>query len=161
MLGIGQETICCHVCSADIKLKKGAPPPAVCPVCGTDLANPAAETVRGCIQCEHIKGFLGIAPGELYLTTRRVFWLKRVNPTDGGYSGTDAVLKMAANAKGKGEGELKVNVPLEDVDHVVDCKKGLRRGVTLHTKSGQSYNFFFPNLGNTQPLKDMLAPWVR
>ena len=162
MLDMFQKSEYCHVCNAKIKVKKNESP-SVCQVCGADLANPAAETVRDSVECEHIKGFFGIAPGELYLTTRRLFWVNKVKTPEGGegYNSTDSVLKLAAMAKGKGEGEMKVNVPLDNIGKVEECRKGLRRGVTVHTKSGESYNFFFPNLGNPQKLKDLLAPYIK
>jgi hypothetical protein len=93
------------------------------------------EVIHNNIECEHFKGTFGIGDGELVITNMRVIWKTNRD-------------------------KVTVNIPLSDVGRTFDCKKGLRKGVTLQTKSGEAYNFFIPNLGNPQILKDILAPYA-
>ena len=130
----------CYLCNGGFKVGKNEPPPSACPVCGADLANPSFETINNSIACEHIKGTLGTGDGSLFITNKRVFWLAD---------------------SGKGADKISVNIPLDDIAGLEDCKKLLRKGVTVNTKSGDSYNFFIPNLGNPQILKDLLTPYVK
>ena len=136
MLDMFKRTEICHLCNSEIKLGKKEPLPAACPACGTDLANPDAETIQNNIECEHIKGTLGTGDGTLSITNTRIFWLK------------------------DGAAKISVSVALDNIDRFEDCKKMLRKGITLYAKSGESYNFFIPNLGDPQPLKDLLTPYA-
>ena len=163
----GKTTEFCHVCNYPITLKKNQSLPPFCSVCGADLANRAAETLVNTIECEHIKGAFGAGQGLLYATNKRLFFIKGRKRTDvdpdGGYAAAanntiDALVSIGAE-------KISVNVPLENIGRIEDCKKLLRKGVTLHTKSGQSYNFFLlaigeDNRGTVQDLKDFFAPYV-
>jgi len=135
MLKMFKGTVVCPLCNREIKEGEKDCLPPICSVCASDLAS-GAETLQGSIECEHFKGMLGTGDGELFVTNKRVFWLKLPE-------------------------KLVINVPLEEVDRIEDCKKLFRKGVTLFTKSGESYNFFIVNMGNPQPLKNLLAPCVR
>jgi len=106
------------------------------------------ETVRDTIACEHIKGALGIGTGELFVTNRRVFWIARKDDDSGN--------TLVQAATGKNADKIAVNIPLDNIARIEDCKKLFRKGVTLHTKSGESFNFY----GNQQKLKDLLAPYA-
>ena len=141
------KTGTCNICCSEFKLNKDESLPALCPACGADLANPHSETVRDSIDCDHIKGTLGIGNGELFITNKRVFWIARKEP-DGG----NILVSMITNKKAD---KVPVNFPLAEMDKIEDCKKGLRKGVTVHTKSGASYNFF---CSKPQELKGLLEP---
>ena len=147
-----KESVCCHVCSTDIKYRKGDPSPSICPVCGADLADPTSETLRDAMRCTHLKGTLGIGEGEMHITNKRLFWIARRDEETGN------VLVYAVT--GKKANTVPVNIPLEDIERIGDCKKFLRIGITVYTKSGESYNFFLENRGNPQILKDFLLPHV-
>ena len=71
-----------------------------------------------------------------------------------------AVAGIASKALSKGAGKASVNIPLGDIARLEDYKKMLGRGVTVHTKSGASYSFTLPNLGNPQVFKDLLGPYA-
>ena len=164
----GKTTEFCHVCNSPITLKKNQPLPPVCPVCGANLANRAEENLVNTIECEHIKGAVGAGDGVLFATNKRLFFIKvkksvDVADDDDSYA-TGANVAIAAILS-KGAGKISVNVPLEDIDKIEDCKKLLRKGVTLHTKSGKSYNIFLlsigdANRGTVQDLKDFLSPYA-
>ena len=164
----GKTTEFCHVCKYPITLKKNQSLPPICPVCGADLTNPSSETLVNTIECEHIKGAIGAGDGVLYATNKRLFFIKGkktadVDADDDSY-GANANVAIAAILS-KGAGKISVNVPLENVGGIEDCKKLLRKGVSLHTKSGESYNFFLlahgdPNRGKLEDLKDFFAPYV-
>jgi hypothetical protein len=169
----GKTTEFCHVCNYPITLKKNEPLPPICPVCGADLANRASETLVSTIECEHIKGAIGAGDGVLYASNRRLFFIKgkvSAESMGGGLanseSGTNFALGgLAAKALSKGSGKASVSIPLENIGGIEDCKKGLRKGVTLHTKSGESYNFFLlaagdPNRGKLEDLKGFFTPYV-
>ena len=147
-----KKTENCYLCYGEIKLGKNDALPALCPCCGADLANPDSEVLQNNIKCEHLKGTFGIGEGVLFITSTRIFWIKG----DVDANETNDLVRLL----GKGTGKATVNVPLGDIAKIEDCKKMLRKGVTLHTKSGEAYNFFIPNLGNPQPLKDLLAPYA-
>ena len=158
----------CHVCGMPMKLKSNESLPPVCPVCGADLLNPGTETLVNTIECEHIKGTFGSGGGVLFATNKRLFFIKMKKNADVD-SDNDS---YGAAARGTidgilsvGSGKVLVNVPLADVGRIEDCKKLLRKGVALHTKSGASYNFFLlalgeENRGTVQDLKDFFAPYV-
>ena len=152
MLDMFKKSENCYLCYSEIKLGKNESLPAVCPCCCADLANPSAEVLQSNIECEHIKGTFGIDAGMLFITNTRIFWLKG----EVGAEESNGLVRLLS----KGGGKISVNVPLGEVDRIEDCKKMLRKGVTLYTKSGESYNFYIPNLGNPQPLKDLLTPYA-
>ena len=142
----------CHVCMSGIKpLKGGALPPA-CPACGADLENPGSEVMCKSIECEHLKGALGIGNGELFITNKRVFWIARKDD--------ETANALVGAMTGKNANKVTVNFPIGDLDRIEDCKKLLRKGITVHTKNGESFNFFLVNRGNPQILKDMFAPYI-
>ena len=142
----------CHICNKEIKTKKDADFPPLCPVCGTDLENISSETVNRSISCEHLKGALGINPGDLVITNSRVFWISRAD-TETGNALVGSITSGRAN-------KLAVDIPIGDLASIEDCKKLLRKGITVHTKTGESYNFFIENRGNPQILKDFLEPYM-
>ena len=148
----------CHVCSARIKAPKNGELPVVCPSCGTDLENPNAETIRYSISCEHLKGALGINEGDMVITNQRLLWIARAPeiPEDDEIRRNTLVDGILARKAGT----IPVNVPLDNLSRIEDCKKLLRKVITVHTKTGESYNFFLQNRGNPQILKDFLAPYV-
>ena len=161
----------CHVCGMPMKLKSNESLPPVCPVCGADLVNPGSETLVKTIECEHIKGTVGSGGGVLFATNKRLFFIKMkknadVTPDDGdSYNYGAAASATIAGILSVGSGKVLVNVPLADVGRIEDCKKLLRKGVALQTKSGASYNFFLlalgeANRGTVQDLKDFFAPYV-
>jgi hypothetical protein len=152
-----KEVNSCHICFGIIKVKKKEEVPSICPFCGTDLANPAAEILRDSIECEHIKGFLGIAPGELCVTNKRLFWVKREEDLGVDDEGRAFGNPLVQGITRKGAGTVQVSIPLDGIAKVDDCKKGLRKGVTVHAKSGGAYNFF---CSKPQELKDFLAPYA-
>jgi len=139
-----KKTDSCYLCNTSFKLKKGESTPPACPACGADLIDQNSETVRSSIECEHIKGALGIGTGELFITNKRIFWIARKDD--------ESANTLVQAATGKNAGKTSVNVTLDNVGRIEDCKKLFRKGVTLHTKSGGSYNFF----GNQQKLRDLL-----
>ena len=144
----------CHVCNGVIKVDMKAPLPT-CPFCGADLTNPSSEVLCKSIECEHIKGFLGMGNGELYVTNKRLFFIKKKENTEGYQS--NAFGGLASSITNKSAGKMEVNMPLENIGRIEDCRKGLRKGITLHTKSGESYNFF---CSKPQELKDFMAPYI-
>ena len=146
----------CHVCNDILRNFKGVKP-TVCPCCGTDLAHPESEKVCNTIQCEHLKGFLGIGDGELFVTNKRLFFVTGKLSNSESYSNTNAMVTAVTFVTNKGAGKMKVNMPLDNIDKIEDCRKGLRKGITLHTKNGESYNFFH---SKPQELKDFFAPYV-
>ena len=141
------QTKDCPVCFTGVKLNKDKSFPAVCPACNADLLKPGSEIVRDTIECEHLKGALGLGSGELFITNKRIFWIARKEPEGGNV--------LVALITSKKADKVPVTVPLEEMDKIEDCKKGLRKGVALHTKSGESYNFF---CSKPQELKDLLEP---
>ena len=143
-----KRTESCYLCYTAFKLKKDESLPAMCPACGADMANPNFETVRNSIECEHIKGTFGIGTGELFITNKRIFWVARKDAES-----PNVLVQMAT---GKNAGKASVDISLDNVARIEDCKKLFRKGITLHTKSGEAFNFF----GNPQNLKDLLAPYV-
>jgi len=147
----------CPVCRSGISLKQDQPLPPACPFCGTDLANPGSETLWGYIQCEYIKGAVGINDGALFLTNQRIFWIKGEYGSDEFGGDENALGGITRAILNKGTGQMQVNLPLGNYAGFEDCKKGLRKGVAVKAKSGESYNFFIPNLGKPGPLKDLLA----
>ena len=147
----------CHVCNGVVKVDMNAAL-NVCPFCGADLANPDSETLCSSIECEHIKGFLGIGDGELYVTNKRLFFIKKKMGNTEGYQSVGAVGGFAAAIINKSAGKMEVNMPVENIGRIEDCRKGLRKGITLHTKSGESYNFF---CSKPQELKDIFAPYIK
>ena len=147
-----QQSENCHICMSEIKLPKGGSLPPMCPVCGADLVNLGAEVVQDVIFCEHIKGSLGIGAGQLIVTDKRLLWITRAAQDNGN------ILVQAIT--GRNAGKVPVNVLLGDVVRIDDCKKLLRIGITIHTKSGEAFNFFLVNRGNPQILKDFLTPYV-
>jgi len=154
----------CPVCRSGISLKQDQPLPPACPFCGTDLANPGSEILWGYIECEYIKGAVGINDGALFVTNQRIFWIKGEYSSDefggGGTAssgGAFALGGITAAILNKGTGQMQVNLPLSNYAGFEDCKKGLRKGVAVKAKSGESFGFFIPNLGKPQPLKDLLA----
>jgi len=162
MSNVFGRTEFCHVCHSGIELGKEDPLPPVCPVCGTDLAS-RSEILRGVIECEHIQGKVGINDGALFATNYRIFWKKGTyEPVEFGGgpdadSGAWALGGITAAVLNKGAGQLQVNIPLDNYAGFADCKKGLRKGISVLTKSGENYDFFIPNLGKPQPLKDLLT----
>ena len=172
----------CHVCYSEMKLKKNESLPAECPICGTDLQNPASETVRSSIECEYIKGTITRGEGELSLTNKRIFFIKgkvTAESLGGGITketvekrglfgrntvvetqnplSTIAVTAIAAKVKSRGAGELSVNIPLEELAELEDAKRGLRKGVTVRTRGGEEYSFYSRN---PQEIMDFLSPYV-
>ena len=150
MFKMSIRTECCHLCNSDFRLKKDKSLPPVCPVCGTDLTNPGSESIQDVIRCEHIKGALGIGTGNLFITNLRIFWLREVEEHN-------AFAELVAKGLNKGQ----VSIYLDDIDRLEDCRKLLRRGVTVHTKSSSAYNFFIPNLGNPKILKEALSLLIK
>ena len=161
-MGLFSETKNCHVCKKTIKAGKNGKFPPVCPCCGTDLANPAAEVLAGSIECEHLKGALGIGTGVLYATNKRIIFINGdednlVDATEDEIRADAATLtSMVANRGGR---KVIIDIPLDKMDRLEDCKKLLRKGVTVHTKSGEAYNFYSPSM-RPQELKDFLAPYA-
>ena len=161
---MSKQTEFCHVCNYPLKLKKNESLPPVCPVCGANLANRAEETLVSTIECEHLKGAVGAGQGILFATNKRLFFIKGQKTAD--VAADDESYGAAANVAiagimSIGAGKISFNVPLEDIDRIEDVKKLLRKGVTLHTKSGGSYNIFMPReFGKPQDLKDFLTPYV-
>ena len=141
----------CHVCMTNIKSKKDELP-SICPACGADLENISLETVRYSISCDHLKGSLGIGNGEMFITNLRLFWIPRKD--------SDSANPLVGIITGKNADKTRVNIPLSDLESVGDCKKLLRKGITVYTKTGESFNFFFVNRGNPQILKDMIEPCI-
>ena len=179
MLNLFKESVYCHVYTFPIKRKKNEPPPAVCSVCGADLVNRESETPRGNIECYHKKNFFDLGYGVLFTTNLRVFWMKgrfdRDTDTQVGAGNTEdgntykprsdegakfayeaGITPMALSLKPI----VSVNVPNANIARIDDYKKLMFRGITLHTKTGESYNFTLYNRGNPQPLKDMLLPLI-
>jgi len=156
-MGLFSKDEFCHVCYSAIKVKKDEKP-SVCPACGADVANPGSEVICKSMECEHIKGFLGIGDGEMRITNKRLLWIKGSMSGSDNYSRAGAVGGLIAAGINKNAGKIEVNVPLEDIGTIKDCKKGLRKGITLHTKSGESYNFF---CSKPQELKDLMAPYIK
>ena len=135
---------------AEIRFPKNQPLPSLCPTCGADLENPESETRLDFISCEHIKGALGIGNGELFATNRRIFWVARYK-----CDSENELLRITSDKKAE---KVPVNVLLGDLDRIDDCKKLLRRGITVYIKSGESFNLFLVNRGNPQILKDFISP---
>ena len=164
MFGIFRETKNCHVCKKKIKMGEDGEFPPVCPCCGTDLENPAAEVLAGSIECEHLKGALGIGTGMLYATNKRLVFVKwdedRILSDlddDTPLKGSNTLLvSIIANWGGR---KAIIDIPLDNVGRLEDCKRLLTKGVTLHTKSGEAYNLYHLSM-NPKELKDFLAPYV-
>ena len=146
-----KEVTSCHICATEIKHRKDETPPPVCPACGADLANRSSELLYATMSCEHLKGALGVAPGELRITDKRLFWISRRDT--GGNSLVGAIT-------GKNADKVPVNIPLGEIERIGDFKNLVRIGITVHAKNGGAYNFNLENRGNPQILKDFLAPYV-
>ena len=164
MFGSSKKREFCHLCGRDIPLKKNESMPPICPVCNTDLQNPA-EKVQNVINCIYQKGALGSGEGQLYITNTRVFWIKGAvdsNELDsGGGMAASVFAGIAAKGLSKGSDKVSLSIPLDDIDRVEDYKKMLSKGVTLCTKSGASHNFTLVNFGNPAELKAALAALVK
>jgi len=153
----------CRICRSVFKLGKDEPLPPSCPFCGTDLQNPDSEILRGSVECEHIQGKLGINDGELFVTNLRFFWKKGTYDAEefgGGRVANSnesfATGSITAAILNRGAGLLQVNVPWENYAGYEDMKKGLRKGINVLTKSGETYYFCRSNMGKPQPMKDLL-----
>jgi len=147
-----KQSASCHICMTDIKYGKGEALPPVCPACGADWENPASETLRDVISCDHLKGALGIGTGEMFITDKRLFWIPRKD--------TDSANILVNVITGKNADRVSVNIPLGEIERIGDCKKLLRIGITVYARNGESFNFYLVNRGNPQILKDFLAPHV-
>ena len=161
-MGLFRETKNCHVCKKKIKSGVDLEFPPVCPCCGTDLENPAAEVLAGSIECSHVQGTFGIGDGMLYATNKRIFFVKGDEdnlvgaPEDEIRVSAGTLSSMIANWGGR---KVIVDIPLDNMGRLEDCKRLLTKGVTVHTKSGEAYNFY--SLGmRPQELKDFLAPYA-
>ena len=147
-----KESEYCHVCSVTILHRKGEPMPPVCPACGTDLANPDSEVTHNAINCEYLKGALGLNVGEMLITSKRLLWVSRKDNETGN--------ALVGSITGKNANKVPVSIPLEEIVRISNCKKLLRVGITVYAKNGASYNFYLVNRGNPQLLKDFIAPYV-
>ena len=146
-----KEVISCHICSTEFKYRKEESPPSICSACGADMENRSSELLYATMECEHLKGALGIAPGELCITDKRIFWIARKDAS--GNVLVDAITRKNANI-------VPVNIPLGGIERIGDYKNLIRKGITIFAKNGESYNFNLVNRGNPQKLKDFLAPYV-
>ena len=161
-MGLFRETKNCHVCKKRVKTGVDLEFPPVCPCCGTDLENPAAEVLAGSIECSHVQGTFGIGDGMLYATNKRIIFVKgdedRIlnDPDDEPKTSSTFLVSMIANWGGR---KAIIDIPLENVGRLEDCKRLLTKGVTLHTKSGEAYNLYHPSM-SPKELKDFLAPYV-
>ena len=176
-----KETKTCHVCLNPYPLNDKGSAPGLCPACGTDLANPGTETLQNSTDCDYGKGRMDTAKGVLYVTNTRVFWIKTAVSAEslGGGLGKDEVQKnwfkrdtvvekvnplsaiitagIASKLKSKGAGKASVDIPLGDIARLEEFKRGMRKGVTLHTKSGGSYDFTKADLSDPQVIMNMLV----
>ena len=155
---MSKTTISCHVCDTSFKLKETDPAVTVCACCGTDLANPSLETRQDKINCDFAKNFFSLWPGTLYLTNRRLFWIKSgISPLVTVSLGGGLAQGLAAGIANAGAGQAQVNIMLDNLSGIEDSRKGLRTGITLHTRSGESYKFIASKL---KDWKDLLAPYT-
>ena len=179
-----KEMKTCHVCLNPYPLNDDRSAPPRCPACGTDLANPGGETLQNSTDCDYGKGRMDTAKGVLYVTNTRVFWIKTAVSAQslGGGLGKDEVKThwfkrdtveekvnplstiitagIASKLLSKGAGTASVDIPLSDIARLEDFKRGMRKGVTLHTRSGGSYDFTVANLSDPQVIVNMLAPYA-
>ena len=163
-MGLFRETKHCHICKKKIKSGVDLEFPPVCPCCGADLKNPAAEVLADSIECSHVKGTFGIGTGMLYATNKRLIFVKgdedwilsELNEDTPLKGSNNPLVSMIANWGGR---KAIIDIPLDNVGRLEDCKRLLSKGVTLHTKSGEAYNLYHPSM-NPKELKDFLAPYV-
>ena len=145
---MAKRKIECYLCNTSFQLKENEPDPGRCPVCDADLANPGLETIRESMDCEHLKGNFGIGTGNLFVTNKRIFWMARKDEDSG-----NALVSMAT---AKNANKIGINIPLDNIAWIEDCKKIFRKGVTLHTKNNEAFNLF----GNQKKLKEILSPYA-
>ena len=146
------ESAVCHICRTEFKYRKGDVQPNVCPACGADFVNLASETLLDFMNCDHLKGALGIGTGELFITNKRLFWIPRKE--------ADSANILVSAITGKDADKVSVNIPLGEIERIGDCKKLFRIGITVYTRNGESFNFYRVNRGDPQVLKDFLEPHV-
>ncbi len=160
----------CHICEGTFKTEA---PLTVCPRCGADLANPAAEAVQKQVHCQFTSGSLGGATGWLYLTNLRLLWVKddsaaAVGGALGGLVGALAASAIGQNGK-MGTIQKRNALPLirKGRERHFECRlieNGFDRrlqniaepifdfnGVTGHADSRQAFGgiFFKNTFGNT------------
>ena len=112
----------CHICQ---NVTKDETPPTVCPRCGANLANPSEETVQKKTNCSLNKGLFGSGAGILYLTNRRMLWVKsEANAMTYGGGLVGGVAAAVANSKAKGRKNW-FDIPLADLRSVSAKKRGL------------------------------------
>ena len=90
----------CHICQ---HITKSETAPEFCPKCETSLANPSEETIRKVTHCSLNKGVFGGGLGTLFLTNRRVLWIKDdANAMTYGGGLVGGLIAGAVNAKSSG-----------------------------------------------------------
>ena len=167
-----KQTEYCHVCNNEMKLKKNESMPENCPACNADLRNPASENLKQTIECQHLnENDKTEGAGELYITNKRVFWMKGEVTAQslGGEILVDektkikrglgrkevitqktnslsniAVAGIAAKLKSRGAGQISFELPIDEVSGFEEWQKGLRKGVVLTGTDGEEHIFLTP-----------------
>lgn len=112
-------------------------------MCGANLLNPGEEHVERTDTCDYAKKLLSIHSGTLVLTNRRLLWLKG-NASDVGFAVGGLVGGLVAGALSKDSGKAGFSLPLEEITGVEDARQGVRGGVRIHTRDGESYKLLIP-----------------
>jgi ribosomal protein S27E len=119
--------VTCHICGNVMKSEEAL---VACTKCGANLANPREETVQKQVHCQYTTGTLGGWTGWLYLTNKRLVWIKDGNAVGGGLVG--ALIDSAA-----GGGKLGFSIPLEELVLAEESKIGLlAKAIAIKTKDG-------------------------
>lgn len=127
----------CHICQ---KITKSETPPDVCPECGTNLVNRNDEMVRKSKGCSYNKGAFGGNSGWLYLTNKRVIWIKS-DENAGAYGGGLVGALVAGAVDAKAGDKMKISIPLDNLQSAYEKRRGLFGGsIVLTTKDGAEYD---------------------
>jgi len=126
----------CHVCE---KMMKSEDSIAACTRCAANLANPTDEIVQKKAHCQSSVNALPGWTGWLYLTNKRLLWIKDTSTGIGAAIG-GLVGELIESAVTAGKNKVGFSIPLDDIVSVEDGKFGLfAKAIIVNTKAGVAH----------------------
>jgi len=125
----------CPECSKQISDKAAACPNCGCPAVAKPLHAVSDQEERIIMKglCNRVISFFNIQNGKAILTNHRFIYLKH------SFAKTFA-LGLFINLTA---GDFEFDIPIDDIENIMDERRGINNTIIINTKDGYSYNFYF------------------
>lgn len=86
--------------------------------------------------CNRVKNPLYVQNGKAMLTNKRFIYLKH----------SFAKMFVIGALVNLTAGDFEFDIPVEDIQSLEDARQGVSKTLKIHTRSGDTYHFYFTNL---------------